>query len=77
MTREMVISEMNTLNSAQRLRQPMRNQHNRRLTPERIDRLSKRIRRFFIQITGRLIEDQYLRPLEQCSCNGNALFLPA
>ena len=53
----------------------MRNKQHRYLSLELGDGFGKVFRRLGIEIRHRFIEDQYLRFLEQCSGNGNPLFL--
>src|SRR3954451_23026071 len=55
----------------------MRDEEHRRLSLQSIYRLGKLLSRGLIQVARRLVEDQYLRPLEQGSGNRDALLLSA
>lgn len=53
----------------------MRNKQHRHLSLELVDGFGEVLRRLGIEVRHRFIEDQYLRFLEQCPGNRNALLL--
>src|SRR5262245_66687336 len=57
-------------------RELMRDENDRDLAFESIDRLRELLGCRRVEAAGRFVEDQDLRALEQGSCNGDALLLP-